>query len=89
MMAVPIVREENGFEYVTIGDKKEKLEKIDLAYMPKEDVMNLQRNRVYSVQQHNSFLSKYKKRTLYCLNPKNYEGFVIGISMVCCQHIIV
>ena len=88
MMAVPIVREDNAFEYVTIGAKKEKLEKIEFAYVPKEDVMKLQRNKVYSFEQHNSFLSKYQKRTLYCLNPKNYE-FDIGISMVCCQHMIV
>ena len=87
-MAVPIIREENAFEYVTIGNKNQKLEKIDFAYMPKEDVMKLQRNKVYLLQQHNSFLSKYKKRTLYCLNPENYE-FDIGISMVCCQHRII
>ena len=59
MMAVPIVREENAFEYVTIGDKKEKLEKIDFAYMPKEDVMKLQRNKVYSVQQHNTLRNNF------------------------------
>ena len=80
MMAVPIVGERN-FEYVTIGEERQKLEKIEFAYMPKKDVKTLQQNNGYSFEQHNSFLSKYEKRSLYCLNPNNYE-FDIGLSIV-------
>ena len=70
MMAVPMVGE-RSFEYVTIGQERQKLEKIEFAYLPKQDVKRLQANNGYSFEQHNSFISKYEKRTLYCLNPKN------------------
>ena len=80
MMAVPIVGEPN-FEYVTIGEERRKIDKLEFAYVPMDDVKKLQQNKVYSFEQHNSFLSRYKKRTLYCLNPNNYE-FDIGLSIV-------
>ena len=80
MMAVPFVGEKS-FEYVTIGKRQEKLDKIQFAYLPKADVRELQQNEVYSFEEHNWFLRKYKKRTLYCVNPKNYE-FDIGLSIV-------
>ena len=80
MMAVPFVGQQK-FEYITIDQKLQKMEQIAFAYLPRKDVKELQSNEKYSFEEHNNFLKKYKTRTLYCINPANYE-FDIGLSMV-------